>query len=58
MLVHRNSAKAIIVREGRLLVTRNSDPEGDWYILPGGGQNHSEPLHATLRRECLEEIGV
>src|SRR5438045_1622965 len=55
----RNSAKAIIVRDGRLLVTVNRHDNGEeFYILPGGGQNFGETLHETLQRECLEEIGV
>lgn len=54
----RNSAKAIILREGKLLVTRNLDPWGDWYVLPGGGQRPGETLHEALRRECREEIGA
>ncbi|MCK4514211.1 MAG: NUDIX domain-containing protein [Spirochaetaceae bacterium] len=54
----RNSAKAIIVRDGHLLAIRNRDSDGDWYILPGGGQNPGEPLTAALRRECHEEIGA
>ena len=54
----RNSAKAIVIREGKLLVIKNRDAEGDWYILPGGGQHHNETLHQALQRECYEEIGV
>jgi 8-oxo-dGTP diphosphatase len=54
----RNSAKAIIIRDGRLLVIRNKDEEGDWHTLPGGGQQNGETLPAALQRECLEEIGV
>ena len=56
--VLRNSAKAIIIREGRLLAIRNIDSEGDWYILPGGGQRFGETLGEALKRECLEEAGV
>ena len=54
----RNSAKAIIIRDGCLLAIRNIDPEGDWYVLPGGGQQFGETLPAALSRECLEEAGV
>ena len=54
----RNSAKAIIICDGCLLLIRNRDEEGDWYTLPGGGQNHGETLRETLQRECQEEIGV
>jgi len=54
----RNSAKALIVREGRLLVIHLTDGEGDWYGLPGGGQERMETLHEAVRRECREELGV
>jgi 8-oxo-dGTP diphosphatase len=53
----RISAKAIIIQDGHLLVIRNRDSSGDWYSLPGGGQEHGETLTAALNRECLEEIG-
>jgi 8-oxo-dGTP diphosphatase len=54
----RNSAKAVIVRDGQLLVIRNVDADGDWYLLPGGGQHPGEPLREALQRECLEETGA
>jgi 8-oxo-dGTP diphosphatase len=54
----RNSAKAIIIRDGRLLLTVNDDGEGPFYLLPGGGQRPGEPLPEGLRRECREEIGA
>jgi ADP-ribose pyrophosphatase YjhB (NUDIX family) len=53
----RVSAKAIVVQDGRILLVRNHDDEGDWYCLPGGGQAHGESLTDALERECLEEIG-
>jgi 8-oxo-dGTP diphosphatase len=56
--VLRNSAKAIIIQDGRLLVLQMVDQEGDFCILPGGGQKHGEPLTDALKRECLEEIGA
>ena len=54
----RSAARALIVRDGHVLVIRNRDAEGDWFILPGGGQNHGEDLRATLVRECREEVGA
>jgi len=54
----RNSAKAIIIRNECLLTVKNYDSEGDWYSLPGGGQNLGETLKETLCRECIEEIGI
>ena len=54
----RNSSKAIIIQNNQLLTIKNRDPQGDFYILPGGGQNHRETLHEALHRECQEEFGV
>lgn len=53
----RNSCKAIIIRDGKLLVQVNQEHGSDpWMILPGGGQHHGEPLTRAVVRECLEEI--
>ncbi len=54
----RNSAKAIIIRDGHLLCTKNRDLLGDFYLLPGGGQNHGETLKDAVLRECHEETGA
>jgi ADP-ribose pyrophosphatase YjhB (NUDIX family) len=52
----RNSIKAIIIREGKILLTKNKDKWGYFYLLPGGGQKHKENMVDALQRECLEEI--
>jgi 8-oxo-dGTP diphosphatase len=57
-LAIRNSVKAIIMEEDRLLLTKNQDKEGFFYLFPGGGQELGENFHDTLQRECLEEIGL
>jgi ADP-ribose pyrophosphatase YjhB (NUDIX family) len=54
----RVSVKAIIIRDERLLVTRNRDRESDFFLLPGGGQEPGESLPEALQRECREEIGA
>lgn len=54
----RNSAKAVIVQDEKLLAIKKEDKEGCYYILPGGGQEHGENLHQTLKRECIEEINA
>jgi 8-oxo-dGTP pyrophosphatase MutT (NUDIX family) len=57
----RPSAKAVVVVDGRVLVTRNRTPGdtgGDWYIFPGGGQEPGETLEAALVREVREETGI
>ena len=54
----RNSAKALIIRDGKILCTKNCDLLGDFYLLPGGGQDHGETLKDAVERECREEIGA
>jgi len=54
----RNSAKAVVVKDGFLLAIKHRDSAGEWFSLPGGGQDPGETLENALRRECLEEIGV
>jgi 8-oxo-dGTP pyrophosphatase MutT (NUDIX family) len=57
----RPSAKAVVVVDGRLLVTRNrtpGDPGPDWHIFPGGGQQPGERLEAAVVREVREETGI
>ncbi|MDQ0427273.1 ADP-ribose pyrophosphatase YjhB (NUDIX family) [Planomicrobium stackebrandtii] len=53
----RNSAKAIIIQDSKILLTKNIDSEGYFYLFPGGGQEHGEVLTETVKRECNEEIG-
>lgn len=56
----RNSIKALIVENGKLLFIKMKDSKcaEPFYILPGGGQEHSETFMNALKRECLEELGA
>jgi len=55
----RNAARALIVRDGSLLLLRKEYEDGEErYALPGGGQAPGETLIQSLQRECEEEIGV
>ena len=53
----RNSAKAIVLHEGKILVNRCISRFGEYYALPGGGQRTGEMLGETVKRELLEETG-
>lgn len=53
----RNSVKAIIVEDGRILLNRCESSMGEYYSLPGGGQRLGETLQETLQREVMEETG-
>ena len=54
----RTSAKAVVIRDGKLLAVRLRDEEGEFYILPGGGQNPGELLPDAVEREVAEETGI
>ena len=54
----RNSAKALVLHEGKILVNRCTSRFGDYYALPGGGQREGETLLEAVRRELLEETGA
>lgn len=53
----RNSCKAVVIKEGKILLTANRDHLGDFYLLPGGGQQFGETARETVKREVLEETG-
>lgn len=54
----RTAARAVVICDGKLLATKMRDAKSVYYILPGGGQLPGETLEETVRRECLEEVGV
>jgi len=51
----RVSARALIMRDDRVLVSCYVDDRGPWFVLPGGGQRNGETLEACLVREVREE---
>lgn len=54
----RNSAKALIIKEGKMAAIRINDGEDEWFIMPGGGQESGEQLSEAVRREVAEELGL
>ncbi len=54
----RTAVRAVVIDGGRILAVRLRDRDGDFHLLPGGGQKSGETMHDTLRRECMEELGV
>ncbi len=55
--VGKIAQKAIIERDGKVLVTRDVRDDDTWE-LPGGRLNANESLEDGLRREIQEELGV
>ena len=56
--VIRNSAKALILRDGKLAAIHIRQGEREWYIMPGGGQDAGETLGEAVVREVREELGL
>lgn len=54
----RNSAKALIIKDGKMLAIKIKDDNEEWYIMPGGGQETEELLSKTVCREVAEELGM
>lgn len=54
----RNSVKAIIIRDNKLLCVQKKDEHGFYFLLPGGGQDKNETFKEAVRRECREELGA
>ncbi len=54
----RMSAKALVIRDGCMLAIRVRDRDGEFFIMPGGGQRAGELLPAAAEREVAEETGL
>ena len=54
----RNSAKALIIRDGCMAAIKIRDNDDEWYIMPGGGQDSGEKLSDAVCREVAEELGL
>lgn len=54
----RYGAKALIERDGEVLLTREQRSDDSiYYSLPGGGINPNESARDAVKRELTEEIG-
>ena len=54
----RNSAKALIIKDGKMAAIKIRDAGEEWYIMPGGGQESEETLREAVCREVLAELGI
>lgn len=54
----RTSGKVVVFKDSCVLGIKLHDTDGDFYILPGGGQNAGELLPETVQREVMEETGI
>ncbi len=54
----RNAAKALIIKDDKMLAIKISNGKEEWYIMPGGGQDAEELLPEAACREVAEEMGL
>jgi 8-oxo-dGTP pyrophosphatase MutT (NUDIX family) len=54
----RNSAKALIIKDDKMLAIKLQENDEVWYIMPGGGQDSEELLPEAACREVAEEMGI
>ncbi|MFD6530426.1 NUDIX domain-containing protein [Streptomyces sp. NPDC060184] len=54
----RVRAGAIVIRDGQILLIRQSDRRYTWYEIPGGGVEAGETLHEAVVRELREETAL
>lgn len=57
-LPYRRRVEVVIWKDGKVLLTKNKNDEGEeWYGFPGGG-TEGETDESAARNECLEEVGI
>ena len=54
----RTSVKALIVKDGKILLIKERFEDKIIYDFPGGGLKYGESLSETLEREVFEEVGL
>lgn len=54
----RNSVKALVIKDGKMLAAKLDDDGDVFYIMPGGGQDAEELMPEAVKREVAEEMGI
>lgn len=54
----RVTVKALVVKDGKILLIKESPELSGKWELPGGGLDFGEDIHEGLRREVEEEMGM
>lgn len=57
-MTRRNCGRAIIIKDGKILLQRGRGVYADYYIIPGGKAEDFETIEAAAIRECMEEMGA
>lgn len=54
----KNRVRAVIVKNGKILLIKRTKPDLVYWVTPGGGVETGETNKEALIRECKEELGV
>lgn len=54
----RERVRAIIIKQGSILLIKRVFPDRTYWVFPGGGVEEGETVTEALERECLEELGI
>ena len=55
---YRVTVKGLMVKDGKLLLLKESNNLSGQWELPGGGLDFGEDIHSALKREIEEEAGI
>lgn len=55
---HRVTIKGLCVRDGKILLVRESESLSNKWELPGGGLDFGEDIRTGFEREVAEEMGL
>ena len=58
LIFMRKAARAIIIKDGKIVITHRNKFGMEYYILPGGGVDLGETIEQALYRELSEEACV
>jgi len=54
----RIRASAVLIQNNKLLLVNHQKEHMSYWLLPGGGVEHTETLHQALIREIQEEVSL
>ncbi len=54
----RESCRAIIIHENKLIVMYREKNDRAYFTFPGGGKEENETNDECVKRECIEEFGI
>ena len=57
-MIKRESCRAIVFIDGKLVTMKRVKDGRLYYTFPGGGLENGEPQKDCVVRECIEEFGI